>query len=157
MSAASPGPLHGTCLSLAGEGVLLLGPPGSGKSDLALRLLDQPGFGTGGQPLAATLVADDQVVLEVVGGRLLARAPTRTWGLLEVRGLGLVTVIPAGPTPLSLVVHLKPQAAIARLPEAEVWTHAGVAVPAIALDPASPSAPARLRSALNFHAKRSRE
>ena len=35
--------LHATCVALAGAGVLLIGPPGSGKSDLALRLIDVDG------------------------------------------------------------------------------------------------------------------
>ena len=54
--------------------MLLLGAPGTGKSDMVLRLLDR-GF---------TLVADDQVVLD--GG--VARAPPELAGLLEVGGGG---------------------------------------------------------------------
>ena len=57
--------VHATCVALDGAGVLLRGPSGSGKSDLALRLID------GG----ARLVADDQVALSAEAGRLVARAP----------------------------------------------------------------------------------
>src|SRR5688572_14891690 len=66
---------HGTCLDFDGAGVLILGPPGSGKSDLALRLLDRPGLGLSGLPKTAALVSDDQVIVmpEQVG--LLARPP----------------------------------------------------------------------------------
>ena len=58
-------PVHATCIAVDGLGVLLRGPSGSGKSDLALRLID------GG----AMLIADDQVVLEAIGGVLFARPP----------------------------------------------------------------------------------
>ena len=57
--------IHGACVDLSGAGVLLRGPSGSGKSDLALRLID------GG----ASLVADDRVDLEVRDGNLAAHAP----------------------------------------------------------------------------------
>ena len=65
--------IHGSCAARDGAAVLLLGPSGSGKSDLALRLLDR-GF---------LLVADDQVLIE--DG--VARAPPPLAGLLELRGL----------------------------------------------------------------------
>ena len=58
--------IHGTCIALDGEGVLLVGKPGSGKSDLALRLIDQPGSGLSGIPKTAQLVADDQVIIRKV-------------------------------------------------------------------------------------------
>ena len=57
--------VHASCVALDGNGVLLRGPSGSGKSDLALRLID------GG----AVLVADDQVALTVEGEKILASAP----------------------------------------------------------------------------------
>ncbi|MHA1114324.1 MAG: HPr kinase/phosphorylase, partial [Alphaproteobacteria bacterium] len=74
--------VHATCVSLWGAGILLRGPSGSGKSDLALRLID------GG----AVLVADDQVSLELRDGGLFASPPAATAGKLEVRGVGIVTV-----------------------------------------------------------------
>ena len=40
--------IHGTCIAIGAEGVLLVGKPGSGKSDLALRLIDQSGSGLSG-------------------------------------------------------------------------------------------------------------
>ena len=57
--------IHGTCVAIGGAGALLLGPSGSGKSDLALRLIDQ----------GAELVADDRVELRVAGAQVLASAP----------------------------------------------------------------------------------
>ncbi len=71
-----PGRIHASCVARDGAGLLIIGPPGSGKSDLTLRLLGR-GF---------SLVADDQV--EITDG--LARPPEALAGLLEVRGLGIV-------------------------------------------------------------------
>src|ERR1700712_5927 len=84
--------MHGSCASKAGAGVLLIGPPGSGKSDLLLRLLDH-GF---------SLVADDQVVLE--DG--VARPPRPLAGLIEVRGLGLLRMPYAETARVALVVAM---------------------------------------------------
>ena len=67
--------MHASCAGREDKGILLTGPPGSGKSDLLLRLLDR-GF---------MLVADDQVDIGADG---LARAPDSLAGLLEVAGLG---------------------------------------------------------------------
>jgi HPr kinase/phosphorylase len=71
--------LHASCVDLSGTGVVLVGPSGSGKSDLALRLID------GG----ARLIADDLVVIERTGDQLTARSPEAIAGLIEVRGLGI--------------------------------------------------------------------
>ena len=50
--------LHGTCVAIGGKGVLILGPPSSGKSSLALRVLDEPGYGLSKSLMAAELVSD---------------------------------------------------------------------------------------------------
>ena len=84
--------LHGTCVARDGAGVLLLGPPGAGKSDLAFRLLAR-GF---------QLVADDQVLIEHV----IASAPVPLAGLLEVRGLGILRVPHQESAQLALTVEL---------------------------------------------------
>jgi len=93
--------IHASCASRDSAGVLLLGAPGAGKSDMVLRLLDH-GF---------MLVADDRV--EIADG--LARAPAGLAGLLEVRGLGLLRLPYAAPARLRLAVMLGP--APERLPE----------------------------------------
>ena len=93
--------VHGTCVDLDGRGILLRGPSGSGKSDLALRLID------GG----ARLVADDQVELRRDGHRVLARAPITLSGRMEVRGLGIVPLPYVTEAALHAVIDLvAPQA-----------------------------------------------
>jgi HPr kinase/phosphorylase len=132
--------VHGTAVEIEGAGILLRGPSGSGKSDLALRLID------GG----ATLVADDRVVLSRRAGRVLAGAPDTIAGKMEVRGLGIVSLPSSGPSPLRLVVDLTPPHEIERLPKAAETVLLGVALPVMHLAPFEPSAPAKLRLALRL-------
>lgn len=146
---AAPGArlVHGTCVVVGGCGVFIHGPSGSGKSDLALRLIDQPGLGTGAAALTAWLVADDQVAITRCGDRLFAAAPPRLAGLLEVRGLGIVKVDHAPETEVRLAVRLADAESIERLPEKDAQlVLLDIAVPEIAVDAAAASAPARVRA-----------
>jgi HPr kinase/phosphorylase len=129
--------LHATCVALDGAGVLLRGAPGSGKSDLALRLIDA----------GARLVADDRVELRAVSGAVRARAPAATAGLIEVRGLGVVRVPALDEAALALVVDLG-GAAPERLPAPSSCRIAGVGLPCITLDAFAVSAAARIRLAV---------
>lgn len=138
--------VHASCVALAGAGVLLRGPSGSGKSDLALRLID------GG----AQLVADDQVEIEAAGGRLMARPPPALAGLLEVRGIGIVRCPAISAVPVALIVDLEPGGPAERMPEPAFEALAGVSVRRIALDPFHASAVARVRLAAG-EAARSRD
>jgi HPr kinase/phosphorylase len=141
--------VHGTCLVIGGCGVLVLGPPGSGKSDLALRLIDQPGRGTGAEALTAHLVADDQVVITRRGTRLLAAAPPRLAGLIEVRGLGIVGVDHVAEAEVRLAVRLAEAGSIERMPDdGERLLLLDIALPEVAIDAAAASAPARIRAAV---------
>jgi HPr kinase/phosphorylase len=132
--------VHGTAVEIEGAGILLRGPSGSGKSDLALRLID------GG----ASLVADDRVVLSRRGSQILAGVPDTIAGKIEVRGLGIVRLPWTGPSPLCLVVDLAPPHEIERLPKATETMLLGVALPAMHVAPFEPSAPAKLRLALRL-------
>jgi serine kinase of HPr protein (carbohydrate metabolism regulator) len=130
--------IYGTCVALSGLGVLLRGPSGSGKSDLALRLID------GG----ARLVADDQVELALdAAGRVMARAPRDLAGLLEVRGIGILTMETVRTAPVTLVVDLESDERVERLPEIETCLLLGRAVRRLALAPFHASTPAKLRLA----------
>ena len=130
--------LHATCVALDGRGILLRGAPGSGKSDLALRLIDD----------GAVLVADDQTEIGEERGRLVARAPATIAGRLEVRGLGIVTQPTLAAAPLVLIVDLVPPAAVERLPEERSERLLGQDVPLLELDPFAASAVAKIRLAL---------
>ena len=130
--------VHATCIAIDGRGILLRGPSGSGKSDLALRLIDE----------GALLVSDDQVILTEADGGLTASAPATIAGRMEVRGIGIVSMPHLPQVGLTLVVDLVAAAKIERMPEAACCRLGGVDLPAIALAPFEPSAPAKLRLAV---------
>jgi serine kinase of HPr protein (carbohydrate metabolism regulator) len=136
---------HATCVLCGQRGAALLrGPSGSGKSDLALRLID------GG----AALVADDQVVLTRRGAALWAAAPTALAGRIEVRGVGILAMAWVRAAPVAAVFDLVPAGAVARLPEREAVAVAGVMLPRFDLAPLEASAPAKVRAALDLVAAR---
>jgi HPr kinase/phosphorylase len=140
---------HGTCIALGPHGILIRGPSGAGKSDLALRLIDAPGCGTGAIVLHASLIADDQVQIRRIDDCLMAKAPARLRGLMEIRGLGIVNADCEPEVRLAMVVDLAPRASIERLPtEAGEAVLLGVRLPLIRIDATSASAPARLRAGL---------
>ena len=143
--------IHGTCLAIGEDGVLLVGKPGTGKSDLALRLIDQGGGGLTGLMRLTRLVADDQVMVRKLDGALIASCPPTISGKLEIRGLGIAELPPLHSVHLRLAVRLTPAAEIERLPDLgrSRMDILGVAIPLILLDPEKASAPARLRAALD--------
>lgn len=144
--------LHATCVAVNGVGLLLTGSPGSGKSDLALRLIDQPGRGLSGVEKSSQLVADDQVVIRREGRRLIASAPPALAGLFEVRGLGVMSVRHRNEVALAAVVELVLSEEIERLPDftARRWSLLGLDLPRLAIDPWTASAPARMRAAADW-------
>ena len=133
--------IHASCVAIGGRGVLLLGKSGAGKSDLALRLIED----------GAQLVADDRTILFVTKGALHAKAPASIQGLLEIRGLGIVAIGARPQAKIALVVRLGREGA--RLPQRHFYhspaplTGAGP-VPQIALDARFASTPAKIRMAL---------
>lgn len=132
--------LHATCVAIEGYGILLRGPSGSGKSDLALRLIDQYAD--------AILVADDRVDVAAREGAVYASAPSVIAGMLEVRGVGIARVAYKDVIRLHLLVDLMDGAEIPRLPEAQYEEILGVRLPRLPLAPFEASAAAKLRQAL---------
>ena len=130
--------IHASCIAIDGQGVLLRGPSGSGKSDLALRLIDDGG----------ELVADDRVNLGTINGQIIASVPENIRGLLEVRGVGIVQKDARDETPLRLVVDLVSADDVERMPEPARVLLRGVEIPSVRLDPFQASTPAKIRTAL---------
>lgn len=127
--------IHASCVAIDGRAVLIEGPSGCGKSDLALRLIDR----------GAGLVSDDYTELTVESDRLIARAPDTIAGRIEVRGLGIVDLPPAPPSPVALLVR---SGTPERMPEPQSCAMAGVTVPMIILSLLEPSAPIKVELAL---------
>lgn len=130
--------VHASCIAVDGFGVLIRGKPGSGKSDLAARLIDEGG----------RLVADDRVDLAARGGALVACAPAAIAGLLEVRGIGILRMTPLAEATVGLVVDMVGQHDVERVPEPAFCDYMGVAVPLLRLWPFEPSAAAKIRFAV---------
>ena len=130
--------VHATAVAVGEHAVLLRGPSGSGKSDLALRLIDA----------GARLVADDQTRLWREGDALFLRAPQPIAGLIEVRGVGIVRMTPLSRARLALIADLVAPQHVERLPEPGSETIFGLAIPVVAIAPFEASAPAKLRLAL---------
>ena len=128
--------LHATAVAVNGRAVLIEGPSGSGKSDLALRLIDR----------GARLVADDRTLVVRTPAGLVARPPQTIEGRMEVRGIGIATLPHDAEAPVALIVRLDPEPP--RLPERRRRTVAGVEVRVIALDPRPASTPIKIELAL---------
>jgi len=127
--------LHATCVSLAGTGLLITGPSGSGKSDLALRLID------GG----ALLVADDQVELLTRNNHLIARCPDNIIGLIEARHIGVLQVPHAGSALIAAVLEPGEPATLERIPQPAQITLLGLPRPLLRLPYLHASTPAKIR------------
>ena len=127
---------RGTSISLGGCGILLRGDSETGKSDLALRLID-----AGGE-----LISDDYTDLAAEDGRLVATAPASLHGLIEVRGLGIVR-LPAGPAaPLVAVIDLVAnEDRVERMPPPRTETILGLAMPIFQVAALEASAVAKVR------------
>jgi serine kinase of HPr protein (carbohydrate metabolism regulator) len=129
-----------SCVVIGGRSLLIEGPPGSGKSSLALALIDR----------GAALVGDDGVTLEPWNGKLWASAPPNTAGLLEIRNVGIVS-LPTSDAPVGLIIALDP-AAPRYLDSAETREICGIPIPLIRLYPDSPVLALRAEWAMHIHA-----
>lgn len=130
--------IHASSVAIGDDAVLLHGPSGSGKSDLALRLIDR----------GAMLVSDDYTLLKRVGDRLVASAPATIAGRIEVRGLGLIEMPHVAEAYVRLIVALEEP--VPRMPEEALPTRriAGIDLPVIALPAFDASAPIKVELAL---------
>ena len=130
--------IHASTVASDGRAVLIAGPSGSGKSDLALRLLDR-GF---------TLVSDDQTIVRRDGDRLVASAPPTIKGKLEIRGIGIVEMDTVDDIPVALFVELTSE--IMRLPDDRRERPVlGVDLPLVSVDALTASAASKVALALD--------
>jgi serine kinase of HPr protein (carbohydrate metabolism regulator) len=130
--------VHASAVASDGRAILISGPSGSGKSDLALRLLDR-GF---------TLVSDDQTIVKRDGDRLIASAPVAIAGKLEIRGIGIVEMERIDDVPIALLVELTSE--IQRLPDDNRQRPIlGLPLPLISIDAMAASAPSKVALALD--------
>jgi HPr kinase/phosphorylase len=114
--------LHASCVALdAGRGLLILGPSGSGKSALALRLM----------ALGAMLVADDQTLVTAGEDALHATCPAPIRGRIEARGVGILTAPALPRARLRLAVDLG-RTETERLPQRHALTLLGTTLELVA-------------------------
>lgn len=132
--------IHATCVSINNKGVLILGDSGSGKSDLALRLITL---------FSAKLVSDDRTDIFNDSGIIKASAPEILRGLLEVRGIGIIKQDYQKETKVDLVIKLiseKPE----RMPLPQKYQIAGTDIPLYLINPFETSAPSKVFAALSL-------
>jgi serine kinase of HPr protein (carbohydrate metabolism regulator) len=120
------------------RGILIRGPSGSGKSDLAFRTLSH-GF---------RLVADDRVLIFRSGQRVFGRAPAPIQGVVELRGLGIVPLETLRLAEVSLVIDCVESWAIERMPHVDRLLMLGAEIPTLAICPFEASSPAKLCRAI---------
>ena len=132
--------IHATCVNIKKKGILFLGKSGTGKSDMALKMIAY---------FQAKLVADDRVDLQIFEGRLKATCPEKIKNLIEVRNVGLVNLKAEESAFIELVVELT-TAPQERLPEQKFYEFEEIKIPLIKLNPFENSAPAKILAALSL-------
>ena len=140
MTVLSSETLHCSTVAIDGRAVMIEGRSGSGKSDLALRLIDR----------GARLVSDDYTVARRRGKLLLATPPDTIAGKMEVRGIGLIDMDHVTDRPVALVVQLFD--VVDRMPPTpELRVIAGISVPVMKIAPMENSAPIKVELALKAY------
>ena len=129
-----------SCVAIEGRALAISGPPGSGKSSLALALIDR----------GAQLIGDDAVTLRLINEGIVAVPPPNIAGKLEIHGVGIVNFPLAPPTPLALILQLGSDGD--RLPDVikreEVF---GISIPTLAFAPGDIAPALRAEWALAMH------
>lgn len=131
--------VQASAVAVEGRAVLILGRPGSGKSNLALGLVDRGGI----------LIGDDAVTLSKEDGSIIASPPPNIAGKLEIRGIGIVD-LPTTNAPLALILKLDREPE--RLPETAGFEPIlGCNIPELPFDAGAALAPLRAEWALKTH------
>ena len=123
--------IHASCVEYQGKGILILGAPGFGKSDLCLKMILNHG---------ATLVSDDRVDLQKKEDEVFAAAPENISGLLEARGVGILRLPCLKKIKIFAVVQIIPEEEkLERLPQNEVYELMSVSLPLLKIKKFDPS------------------
>ncbi len=122
--------IHANCFRFNQKAILLRGKPGSGKSDITLRAIEEAN---------ASLIADDQVKLHVQDHKIFASAPRSLAGLLEIRGLGFLKLPYIEKSEIGLIVDLVESELIPAFAQENYETLDGISLPCIKLDTNMPS------------------
>ena len=130
--------IHSSSVVVDDNGVLILGDSGSGKSDLALRLIDN----------GATLISDDISICRKNSNNIYLYCPPEIKGLLEVREIGIITVPFVERIKLRLVVNLKSNNN-ERFPKDSSFRILGIKIPIINIEGKNSSAVAKIKVKLN--------
>ena len=130
--------LHATSVAIEDNGVAIFGDPGSGKSDLALRLIDS----------GATLISDDVTVFSKLEKKINLFGIENTKGLLEVREVGIITVPYVEGIKLKLVVRLTDKV-IERIPKKNQINLLGLKFPKLDINGKNSSSVAKIKVKLN--------
>jgi len=134
--------IHGTGVFIDGKGILIKGPSGTGKSDLALRLM----------ALGAELIGDDYVeVSRITQNRAIMQAPETIAGKIEVRNVGILNVPFRHMARIDMVVELILDiTSLERLPQQKTILLDGAKIPCLDFYAFEASAPEKLRAALKI-------
>ena len=139
--------IHASCVCWRKKGILVLGDSGLGKSDLCLRMIINK---------QARLVSDDRVDLDVINNKLQASPPKTLEGLLEVRGLGILSFPYQKKCDINLVVSLvSNREDIDRYPEGDYFEFQGLKIPQIKLYSFDASSPDKAILGLSINKHRS--
>ena len=130
--------VHSTSVVLDDNGILITGDSGSGKSDLALRLIDN----------GATLISDDVTICKKQINHIFLSSPRETKGLLEVREVGIITVPFVEQIKLRMVVKLINKE-LERLPKKRIYKLLGVDIPLLTINGLNSSSVIKVKVKLN--------
>lgn len=130
--------VHSSAIVLEDNGILIIGDSGSGKSDLALRLIDS----------GATLISDDVTICEKKKNLIYLSAPSETKGLLEVREVGIITVPFVEGIILRMIVKLE-DGGLERIPKKNNYKIFGQKIPMLTINGKNSSSVVKVKVKLN--------